>query len=97
MLTFIARMTVKEGKEDEYIKLAKALMEKVHANEPECRLYQFYRLRDGERRFAALEAFTDEAAEEAHRNTPWFNELAPPLLECLDGTYEREYLDPLES
>ncbi len=96
MLTFIARMKVKEGKEEEFIKLAKQLTEKVQANEPDATFYQFYRLRDEERGFGVIEAFTDEAAEELHRNTEWFNELAPSLIDCLDGTYIREYLDPLE-
>lgn len=97
MMTFIARMTVKEGQEEEFMRLIKALGAKVHANEPDCLYYQAFRLRDGERRFAVIESFRDEAAEEAHRNAPWFTELVEPILATLDGTYEREYLDPLES
>lgn len=96
MLTFIARMKTKEGKEEEFIRLAKQLTEKVLANEPGVTAYQFYRLRDEERGFGVIEAFVDDAAEELHRDTPHFHELAPSLLECLDGTYVREYLDPLE-
>ena len=96
MLTFIARMKTKEGMEEEFIRIVKELTEKVIANEPGVLAYQFYRLRDEERGFGVIESFVDEAAEELHRNTPHFNELAPPLLECLDGTYVREFLDPLE-
>ncbi len=96
MLTFLARMKVKEDKEEEFINLVKQLTEKTLANEPGVTAYQFYRLREEERGYAVLEAFVDEAAEEAHRNTEHFNELAPPLIDCLDGTYVREYLDPLE-
>jgi len=96
MLTFLARMKVKEDKEKEFIDLVKKLSEKTLAAEPGCTAYQFYRLREDDLSFAVLEAFVDEAAEEAHRNSDHFNEIAPPLLECLDGTYVREYLDPLE-
>ena len=96
MLTFIARMKAKEGKEEEFIRLAKELTEKVLASEPGTTTYQFYRLRDEERGFGVIEAFIDDAAEELHRDTPHFQELAPALLECLDGTYVREFLDPLE-
>lgn len=96
MLTFVARMTVKEGKEQDFIRLAKELTEEVLANEPETKTYQFYRLREEERGYAVIEAFTDDAAEEAHRDTPHFHRLAPDLIDCLDGTYVREYLDPLE-
>ena len=47
--------------------------------------------------FAALALWrASEEAEEAHRNTPHFAALAPPLIECIDGTYVREFLDPLE-
>ena len=96
MLTFVARMKVKEGKEQDFIRLAKELTEEVLAKEPETKTYQFYRLREEERGYAVIEAFTDDAAEEAHRDTPHFHRLAPDLIDCLDGTYVREYLDPLE-
>jgi len=42
-----------------------------------------------------LEQFKSEAAEEAHRETPHFLKIAPPLIECLDGTYVREFIEPL--
>ena len=95
MMTFIARMSVKEGKEADFVRLAKQLTEQVRANEPDCVFYDFYKLREP-RRYAVIESFTSEAAEEKHLETPYFKEIAPPLLECLDGTYVREYLDPLE-
>jgi len=96
MLTFLARMKVKEDKEDEFLRLAKALTEKVRETEPETVAYEFFKLREEPRSYAVYESFTSEAAEEAHRNTPHFQELAPDLVECLDGTYIREYLDPLD-
>ena len=95
MMTFIARMKIKEGKEREFVELARKLTEKVHAHEPDTLRYEFFKLKDEPLGYAVFEQFTDEAAEEAHRNTPHFNELAPTLIECLDGTYVREFLDPL--
>jgi quinol monooxygenase YgiN len=67
----------------------------VHALEPETTIYQFFRERDKPLHYAVIEQFTSEAAEEAHRDTPHFHRFAPPLIDCLDGTYVREYLDPL--
>lgn len=96
MMTFIARMQVKEGKEAEFERLARELTEKVRANEPDTVAYEFFRLPETERGYAVYESFTSEAAEEAHRNTPHFAELAPPLIDCIDGTYEREFLDHLD-
>ena len=96
MMTFLARMKIKEGKEAEFIRLANALTEKVRANEPETTAYEFFKLRDEALGYAVFEQFTGEAAEEAHRNTPHFLEIAPDLIECIDGTYVREFLDPIE-
>ena len=96
MMTFLARMKVKEGKEEDFVRLAKALTEKVNANEPETTAYEFFKLREEPRAYAVYEQFTSEAAEEDHRNTSQFLEMAPALIECIDGTYVREFLDPLE-
>ena len=96
MMTFLARMKIKEGKEEDFVRLANALTEKVRANEPETTAYEFFKLRDEPLGYAVFEQFTSEAAEEAHRNTPHFQEIAPDLIECIDGTYVREFLDPLE-
>lgn len=94
-MSFISRMSVKPEKEADFIRLAQALTEKVHAHEPETLIYQFYRLREPNR-FAVVESFTSEQAEQDHQNTEHFKALAPGLVECLDGPYVREYLDPLE-
>ena len=95
MMTFLARMKVKEDKVDDFVRLANALTEKVRELEPETVNYEFFRLRDEPFGFAVYEQFTSEEAEEAHRNTPHFNELSAELIECIDGTYVREFLDPL--
>ena len=96
MMTFLARMKIKEGKVEDFVRIANALTEKVHANEPETTAYQFFKLRDEPRAYAVYEQFSSEAAEEAHRNTLHFAEMAPELIECIDGTCVREFLDPLE-
>ena len=96
MMTFLAKMTVKAGREDEFVRLAKQLTAKVHANEPETLAYEFYKLRDEERGYAVYEKFSSEEAEQAHQQTDYFAELAPPLIACLDGPYVRTYLDPME-
>lgn len=95
MMTFLARMKVKEGKEEEFVRLARKLTTEVLEKEPETISYEFFKLRDEPRGYAVYEQFVNEAAEEAHRNTPHFHALAPGLIECLDGPYVREYLDPL--
>ena len=95
MMTFIARMQVKPDKVDEFIALAKEFMREVHANEPDCAHYEFFKLQEEEFGYAVFESFKSAEAEEAHRNSAHFDRLAPPLIECLDGTYTREYLEHL--
>ena len=95
MMTFLARMKVKADKVDDFIRLANQLTEKVSELEPETTAYQFFKLRDESHGYAVYEQFVSEEAEEAHRNTPHFLELAPALIDCIDGTYVREFLDPL--
>ena len=96
MMTFLARMKIKQGKEEEFIRIAKALTEKVKALEPGTINYEFFKLRDEPRGYAVYEQFVSEEAEAAHQDTPHFHKLAPGMIDCIDGTYVREYLDPLD-
>ena len=93
-ITFIARMTVKPGCEAEFIGYCRELERHVQAHEPEVLAYQFFRLRDSNR-FAVLESFPDLATEERHMKSAKLAEVAPKIAACLEGTWEREYLDPL--
>jgi quinol monooxygenase YgiN len=96
-ISFIARMTVKEGREQEFIEHCQALAEEVAENEPDILYYRFFKLREP-RRYAVVESFADEATEEKHMNSEHLTKIAPPLLDCLDGDppYVREYLDPID-
>ena len=93
-ITFISRMTVKAGREHEFEQVCRALAETVRRREPSVIYFEFFRLREP-RRYAVLESFPDEAAEHAHMNSSWLAEVLPTIVACVDGTWEREYLDPL--
>lgn len=94
-ITFIARMTVKEGREPEFIGYCKDLEAHVRNQEPDVALYEFFKLREP-RRYAILESFPDEATEHRHMSSAKLAELAPKISACLIGTWEREYFDPIE-
>lgn len=96
-ISFLARMTVKPGREDEFLQLIRTLQEKVNANEPDTLYYRFFRLRE-DRQYAVMESFADEAAEATHMNSDYLATTAPPLLDCLEGDppYVREYLEPID-
>jgi (4S)-4-hydroxy-5-phosphonooxypentane-2,3-dione isomerase len=93
-ITFIARMTVKAGHEGEFVRCCRELEQHVRAHEPEVVAYEFYKLREPGR-YAVLESFRDEASEHRHMSSAKLAELGPKIAACLDGTWVREYLDPL--
>lgn len=94
-ITFISRMTVKSGRERDFVDACNELTEQVKANEKGVIYYEFFKLREP-RRFAVLESFPSEEAEHAHMNSSWLAAIGPKIVDCLDGTWEREYLDPFE-
>jgi len=96
MLTFLSKMTIKPEKEEEFLALVAELTAEVRAKEPNTLAYQFYKLRDDRYGYAVFESFPDQAAEDEHQATEHFARLAPPMIECLDGPYIREYLDDIE-
>lgn len=93
-ITFIARMTVKTGREAEFVGYCRELERYVREHEPEVLDYEFYRLREP-RRYAVLESFPDEAAEHRHMSSRKLAELGPKIAACVEGTWVREYFDPL--
>jgi autoinducer 2-degrading protein len=93
-ITFVARMTVKPGYDAEFMQLCRQLEEYVRGNEPDTLAYEFFKLREPNR-YAVLESFRNEAAEHKHMASKVLADLAPKISGCLDGTWEREYFDPL--
>ncbi len=93
--TFIARMKVFPEKEEQFIETCERMEKAVMEHEPDTLLYKFYRLREPHS-FAVLESFRTEAGDEAHQESEHFKAIVPDMIECLDGGYEREFLDPLK-
>ena len=94
--TFISRMTVKPGREQDFVDACNELTAKVKAHEPGVIYYEFFKLREP-RRYAVLESFPTEEMEHAHMNSAWLAAIGPRIVDCLDGTWEREYLDPFRA
>jgi autoinducer 2-degrading protein len=92
--TFIARMKVHPHKEKQFIAACAAMEKAVAEKEAGALLYKFYRLREPNA-FAVIESFVDEAADAAHQQTAHFKEIAPGMIECINGGWTREFLDPL--
>lgn len=88
--TFLSRFKIKPGTEAEFIELVDA-MEAIAATEADTLQYKFYRLEESNT-FAVYESFTDEAADAAHQQNPQSAPIIARMIECIDGTYHREYL-----
>lgn len=96
-ITFVSRMTIKAGKEPDFVRACRELEAEVAKNESPRKTmwFGFFKLRDAERRYCVVESFADEAAEHEHMGSPWLGSRIQTFVECVEGTWEREYLDPL--
>jgi quinol monooxygenase YgiN len=92
MLTFLAKITVKSGREDEFERTMRAAVPKVHA-ESGNHAYIFHRSSENPRMFMFYEQYTDQAALDAHR--AHLKEMGIDLTSFLDGAIVREVYDLL--
>jgi quinol monooxygenase YgiN len=88
-------MTVRAGSESEFVRLCHELTAVVREREPFVLWFDFFRLREP-RRYCVVESFASEADEHRHMTTPHLAEYAPRIAACVEGTWVREYLDPLD-
>ncbi len=96
-ITFVSRMTIKEGKEAEFIRACQELEADVakHESPQKTLWFAFFKLRDGARRYCVVESFASEEAEHEHMASPWLASRIQTFVGCVEGTWEREYFDPL--
>jgi quinol monooxygenase YgiN len=93
--TFLARMKVFPNKESEFVAACEKMEKAVAENEPDALIYKFFRLREPNS-FAVIESFKTEAADAAHQASAHFKAIAPGMIECINGGWTREFLDPLK-
>jgi (4S)-4-hydroxy-5-phosphonooxypentane-2,3-dione isomerase len=88
MRALIARYQAKAGRGDEVASLLEEMAAAVARDEPACVLYRAARSVEHPDAFILYEEYTDQAALEAHRETPHFRRLIEgtvvPLLESRD-------------
>ena len=80
------------GRETEVVEVFRKLTEESR-REPGCLMYQVHQHKDEPRLILVYEQYKDEAALEAHRNSPHFQEYArkqlPTLGERIEGNLYR--------
>jgi quinol monooxygenase YgiN len=94
MVTLTAKLTVKEGKEQEFEDTMKKVVPEVR-KEAGNRAYTMCRAKDNPRVFMFYEEYVDDAAFAAHRKH--LGELGVDLAVLLDGKPELEFYEKIAS
>lgn len=93
MSTFIAKLVVKEGKENDFENLQAELSKLTHDTEPDTLVYDVIRHKEEPRTYIVYARFKDEDAFQYHQKTDFHERLVPPILECLDGEMDLQFFD----
>jgi quinol monooxygenase YgiN len=97
MIGVIARLKVQDGKAAEFEAVFKSLAAKVRSDEPGNKLYQLCKSRADANEYVVLEIYADQAAVEAHRNSPHAQTFFPELGKVLQqGPMGLEFLDAVD-
>lgn len=96
MIGVIAKLSIKEGKQEEFEKVALDLMAKVNANEPGCITYKLYKSKSSDTEYTFLEQYESQDALKAHGQSDHFKAAQAGLGACLAGAPSIEYLDSVD-
>ncbi len=94
MLILAVHVTIKAGHEDEVLDSFRKL-EDATRREPGCIAYVVQRSRENKRHYLVYEQYTDEAALEAHRNSPHFKQYAADGFYRFVEERRAELFDPI--
>ena len=90
MIVLVAKYTVKPGMGDQVAAALTEMAPLVKEGEPGCALYQASRAQDNPDFFLLYEHYVDEAALQAHRETPHFKRIIEGTVVPLLDKRERE-------
>jgi quinol monooxygenase YgiN len=96
MIVIIATLQVIPGKTEVFERFMADLAKSVIANEPDTHVYQLCRIPGLENAYRMIEFYTDQAAIDAHVQTPWFKEALPKFHETLAAKPQLEFLDSID-
>lgn len=97
MIGAIARLKVHEGKGAEFEAVFRSLAAKVRSDEPGNKLYQLCKSRSDPNEYVVMEIYADQAAIEAHRNSPHFQAARPEFGRLLQpGPMNLELIDTVD-
>lgn len=85
MIGAVAELTVKDGSQAEFEKVALELEAAVNANEPGIILYKLFKVKDQPTKYVFMEQYKDATAVDAHRAAEHFKRLGRAMGPFLDG------------
>jgi quinol monooxygenase YgiN len=88
-----AKLTIQEGKNEEFEGIFAELMAAVNANESGCNFYALHKSRADGQSYIVLEQYADEESLAAHSKTDHFRRLGAKMGGCLAGAPEVEIMD----
>jgi quinol monooxygenase YgiN len=97
MIVLLAKYYCKPGKADEVEAYLKEIKPMVQRLEPGCALYCVSRSQENKDLFLIYEHYVDQAALEAHRETPHFKQIIEGKIIPLLERREREFSTLIES
>ncbi|PYS35112.1 MAG: antibiotic biosynthesis monooxygenase [Acidobacteria bacterium] len=94
MLILVVRVTITAGHEQEVAESFRQLQEETR-REPGCIAYVVQRSRENPRVYMIYEQYKDQAALEAHRNSPHFKQYATNGFYRFVEERRAEFFDPI--
>ena len=85
MLGAVAEITVKDGSQAEFEKLAMEMEAAVNANEPGIMFYRLVKVQGETTKYVFMEQYKDAAAVEAHRAAEHFKRIGRAMGAFMDG------------
>jgi len=95
MIVLVAKYHVKPGHGDAVAAALREMAPLVQAGEPGCTLYHANRSTENPDQFLLYEHYADEAALQAHRETPHFKAIIEGKIVPLLDKRERELYEPV--
>ena len=93
MIVLVATYECKPGKGDEVLGHLQRMAPLVAEREPGCKMYQICRGTENPDQFLLYEHYVDQAALDAHRETPHFQEIVMDTITPLLDKRERAFYD----
>ena len=93
MMSFIATLHVKKGREAEFEELQTKLANLAYEHEPDLVAYHVIRQQEADNTYVVYGAFKDKAAFDYHMGIDFHDELVPPILDCVAGEMDLKLYD----